>query len=208
MQENLSDQANQPLNEQNTQQVAQPEGLLSNTTNALPYQVAIRQTYVSQPVNKRALSLLAYNQSFKEKLCCPRVWTWVIFSFYIFAFLSSFAYSRGFFSFLIIINIVIYFLVAYYITLSSNIADVKKYKIAFIIFTTFFIIEAISYVILIIFLVKDELDGLQFTIVYFSTLVIASIIDPITLCILCTFKYKIDGEIVPGNQQAILPQQE
>ena len=115
MKTNLVDSANQHLDQQNPQLIPQPVLAPYNLPNVQQsYPVVQNQIYFVQPVDYGTQNLLTYNKSLKEKLNCPRIWTWVMFFFYIFFIIA-------------IVKIIIYFLVAYNISKCCDTGDVNKY---------------------------------------------------------------------------------
>ena len=217
MQTNLVDQANQPLNQQNPQQITQPVAPLYYTPNAQPYPNVQVQPYDAQPVNNGAQDLFAYNQSLKKRLCCPIVWTWVVAFFYIFMSILSIVGSRNTqsnISFGAFISIIIYLVVATLVNQSSNTGDANKYKLALKIFTVYFIIIMILVAISLgsLFIAYDELEKKLGEVVNISIIAIfiEIAIESTTLCILCKYKnvfVELPIQVNQIYQQSIPPQQ-
>ena len=213
MQNNLPEQVNKPLSPQNPKKISQLSAPPYYPPNAQLFPVVQTQPYVAFPVNFVAKDFLAYNQSLKERLCCPRIWTWVIFCYYIFAtilYICNNQYKQN--NLLgIFIVIIIYLIVAIFVTQSSNTGDGSKYKLSLKVFTVYFIIKAISLVIsLVVSLTSIEEFEKAYGIVI-TTLIIGIIIEIIiestTLFILCKYKNVFDELQTPLNQQDIPPQQ-
>ena len=200
MQTILVGQANQPLNQQNVQQIAQPVAAPYYNPNAQPYPTVQAQPYNAQPFNNGTQNLSVNYQSLNGRLCCPKVWTWIIFGYYLFLILFSFI-SFPKLSLVFIISTIIYFLVAINITRCSKADDVDKYKLALKIFTVYFIIMMILLVCLLALLFENYSgyikDVVQILIQY---TLFEIVIETITLCILCCHKNVFNQFPIQVNQ--------
>ena len=122
MQTNLVDQANQTLNQQSVQQIAQPVAAPYYNPNAQPYPTVQAQPYNAQPFNNGTQNLSVYNKSLNRRLCCPKVWTWIIFGYYLITIIFSMAANRIYLTALLIciIPIIIHLVIAIMVTQCSN----------------------------------------------------------------------------------------
>ena len=210
METNLVDQANQLLNQQSVQQISQPVAAPYYNPNAQPYPTVQAQPYNAQPFNNGTQNLSVNYQSLNGRLCCPKVWTWIIFGYYLFLILFLFT-SIPKLSLVFIISTIIYFLVAININRCSKADDVDKYKLALKIFTVYFIIIIFLLVCLLALFLANDWGFIQDLIPILILYTLFEIgIETITLCILCFHKNVFNQFPIQVNQvyhQSIPPQQ-
>ena len=197
MQNNLVEQTDLSPIQQNVEPTAQPFQVPTNTPNVQPQPDIQVQPYIAQPVYYVPQYLTANDPSLKERLCCPKVWTWIIFGYYtcftIFLFIFYIDYlACG------IIGAIVFFFVAYNVTKSSNTGVVKKYLTALAIFSIYFYIEIGSYfLVLFLYYVFGCSYGhgnfnQKTTIILLSYTGFIVVIETITLIILCKYKKVFD----------------
>ena len=169
--------------------------------------------YTAQPVG---FSL----QGLKSRLCCPRVYTWVVFGLNV---LGIFNYIKyGAVTILLsIIGCVLSFLVALFVTQSADTGDVRKYNWALYICIGCFAFICLECILSCIILFpqieeaarkqyseQDQINqvvlGAKILLIVISAIVIG--IDSITLCVLCCYKKEFDGLPIPSNQPIASPE--
>ena len=165
-----------------------------NFINANNQNNIIYHPYPPQP----GVIILSNSDYLKERLCCPRIWTGILFvcqfiSLIVYIFTKEATFAN------LIYNIgitLVFFVVAYLVTKSASTCDVKKYKFALYIYFAYFIFLLVDYGFQINELAKEEQPNesdLQITISNFLSYLFGSLI---TLCILCCYKnefYKINS---------------
>ena len=208
MQDKLVEQTDRPPIKQNAEPTAPPVQVPNNPPNVQPQPVIQVQPYYAQPVYYAPQYLTPNNPSIKERLCCPRVWTWIMFSIHICLVIFGFFFLGGY-SGSGIIGVIFYFFVAYNVTKSSNTGDVDKYKTAFKIYIVYFIIESFAYFGLLVgYFLAVYLFGVifkqYFIIIFFSFIGFTVVIEIITLFILCKYKNVFDR--LSFIQQSLPPQ--
>ena len=174
--------------------------------------------YSAQPV---AFSL----QNLKSKLCCPVVYTWILFIFSIvrlYGLWDKLGAKVGLGS---IVTCVLSFLIALFVTLGANTGDVRKYNWALYICIGCLVVECVASVLIIVFtfslmgeivekLIEDNrierkekekfIEFFKIFLIVFFVIYLA--IESITLCVLCCYKKAFDGLPLPSNQPIIPPQ--
>ena len=196
MQDKLVEQTDRPPIQQTTEPSAPPVEIPNNPPNVQPQPVIQVQPYVAQPVYYAPQNLTVNDPSLKEKLCCPKVWTWIMFGFYTCLVIFGIFFLGGY-SGIEIIGAIFYFFVAYNVTKSSNTGDVDKYKTALKIYIVFFILESFFYVFTIAgYFLTVYIFGViykqYFIIIIFSFIGFTVVIEIITLFILCKHKNVFD----------------
>lgn len=135
--------------------------------------------------------VVANASNLRDKLCCPRVWMWILFALQI---IGTVIYLCMFSVVGIIINVIaciFYFCVANLVSKSSESGDVNTYKKAMWMYIIYFIVEAI---LDIVTLVLGNFN-------IFSTLIVGII----TIIILCCHVSVFDNQQLPITQQPITP---
>ena len=174
--------------------------------------------YSAEPV---AFSL----QNLKSRLCCPIVYTWILFGLSVarlFGIWSGYGSTGGSGS---ITGCVLSFLIAIFVTQSANTGDVRKYNWAINICIGCLIVECVASVIIIIIIfpgIEEAVEELinegkikpemkEDMISFFKGLLIAVFViviafESITLCVLCCYKKAFKGLPLPSNQPIVPPQ--
>ena len=170
--------------------------------------------YSAQPV---AFSL----QGLKDRLCCPRVYTWVIFGLSVANFIYYISSGSVLNGLLLLISCILSFLVAWFVTQSANTGDVRKYYWALYICIGCFAFICLECILSCIILFpqieeaarkqyseQDQINqvvlGAKILLIVISAIVIG--IDSITLCVLCCYKKEFDGLPLPSSQPITSPE--
>ena len=163
--------------------------------------------YSAQPVG---FSL----QGLKDRLCCPRVYTWVVFGLNVFSFFGYINYG-ALTILLSIICCVLSFLVALFVTQSANTGDVRKYNWALYICIGFLVFVCLECILFCVFFfplleeearkqyseqdkINDAVLGAKILIIVCCSIAIG--VNSIIVCVLCCYKKEFDGLPIPSNQ--------
>ena len=175
---------------------------------------------LKQPINSTQ-TFDSSLQGLKDRLRCPRVYTWVVFGL---NFLGIFNFTRYSTASLLlsIVGCILSFLVALYVTLSANTGDVRKYNLALYICIGFLAFICLEYIIFCILLYptieerareeyKEQQEFIEnavligkISLIVISALVIG--IDAITLCVLYYYKKEFDGLTRSSDQLTAPPE--
>ena len=170
--------------------------------------------YSAQPV---AFSL----QGLKDRLCCPRVYTWVIFGLSVANFIYYISSGSVLNGLLLLISCILSFLVAWFVTQSANTGDVRKYYWALYICIGCFVAVCIENILICVlgfigaekivrekYKTEDEVKAavsfLQVFLILFCAINIG--FSSITLCVLCCYKKEFDGLPLPSSEPIASPE--
>ena len=223
MQTNFINQPNIPYNSQNQSQPLDQPYIPPNTLPYIPQPnlQQIPQPYIVQPViyaygaqpePKPNLQQPGTIVNLKNKLCCPKFWTWFVFGFQILGGFGSFGYYKeaivG-----SVVGCVACFVVALLVTQCHSTLNVKKYNAALAIFSVFFILDCAYYVVSIFWFNKflDIKHSFNYNYRYIDlprivlmVIVVKDVVfGLITVIVLCCYKKVFDVPSLPDNQQLI-----
>ena len=159
-----------------------------------------QNTIIHEPNPSQTVRYLSNSDYLKERLCCPRIWTGILFVLQVISLIVNiFTKERTFRTITTNIGItLIFFVVAFLVTKSAMTCDVEQYKnaiYAFIIYFVYIIISSLVDVGLVAKAEKINDEDLKKAIINLITNLIG---DSITLCILCC--YKKEFEKITPNQ--------
>ena len=151
-----------------------------------PYAVQTPQQYVVQPG-------IQVTADFKRKLCCPNVFSWVVFVISLLYVIQLFTFS-GYINLPAVIYSIIHLIIAIFVSLSVEKRNANMYNCALISYIIFFSLFVIFYIIIL-------LNSEYF---YFSDIIIIATKIALLIVLPC-YKKEFNTVQMPANQEPITP---
>ena len=167
----------------------------------------VKNPYLNQP------TVYSNLDSLKHRLCCPIVWTWIIFFLRLPIFIYPLCIPFDLLNVIVPgICLILYFLIAFLVTRSGQTGDVKKYKAALFICIVIFSIVSIFLIICFIF-GKAAKKQFNFSydddsmVILIVTLILYLVgLELITIIVLCCYLKEFNMVLMPDNHQLLDPQ--